>query len=137
MTVVAWDGKTLAVDRKCSGSKTTTTKKLFEHNGERIAICGNLSTAMALLSWYVSGKDPDTFKWADNEETLLIVVDKEGDVLCFLDEPVPFILTSPFEAWGSGGDVARAAMYLGHDAIKAVEVACALDDGCGNGIDWM
>jgi hypothetical protein len=28
-------------------------------------------------------------------------------------------------------------MYLGFDAVKAVEVACALDNGCGNGIDAL
>lgn len=39
-------------------------------------------------------------------------------------------------AVGSGRAEAMGAMYAGADAIKAVEAAIYLDDGCGGTVDW-
>jgi ATP-dependent protease HslVU (ClpYQ) peptidase subunit len=43
----------------------------------------------------------------------------------------------PFIAFGAGRDYAMAAMHLGCDAHRAVEVACVFDTGCGMGIDTL
>jgi hypothetical protein len=40
-------------------------------------------------------------------------------------------------AFGSGRDYAEAAMFLGCDAKRAVEVACQFQTDCGNGIDTL
>ena len=136
MTVIAWDGKTLAVDRKVSGSKISTCKKLYEHEGARIAFCGTLSAGIALKDWYIAGANPETFSSLNVENTTLVVVTKPGELTVY-EGATPYTLTNSYEAFGTGEDYARAAMYLGKDAIAAVEVANALDDGCGNGVDWL
>lgn len=51
--------------------------------------------------------------------------------------PYPARVEDKFTATGCGRDYALAAMFLGHDARAAVEVACALDAHCGNGIDTL
>ncbi len=60
-----------------------------------------------------------------------------GNCYGYYLSPYPEWNQDRFDAIGSGRDYALAAMYLGHDARRAVEVASALDNGCGNGIDVL
>lgn len=46
-------------------------------------------------------------------------------------------IEEPRCCWGSGRDFAEAVLHLGHDARKAVEVACHFQTDCGNGIDSL
>jgi ATP-dependent protease HslVU (ClpYQ) peptidase subunit len=53
------------------------------------------------------------------------------------DGPHSMIYEDKFIAWGAGRDYALAAMHLGKNSREAVEVACALDNTCGMGIDIL
>ncbi len=57
--------------------------------------------------------------------------------MTYLHSAYPELHEDKFNALGAGRDYALAAMYLGFDASRAVEVACALDVNCGNGIDVL
>jgi hypothetical protein len=142
MTVIAWDGKTLAADKRvtCNGYPGTTTKITRAPDGALIGGAGDSDAIAVLRKWYMDGALPDAYpnNGCDGDcRARLLVITPSGQVTLYLSEPVPVTLDDANFAIGSGADVAMAAMYLGHNARKAVEVACALDTGCGNGIDAL
>jgi len=141
MTIVAWDGKTLAADRAATncGYRRTLTK-IFRVPGGLVGFAGDGSRAMALLEWFRAGCKPDEYPaFQRDAETAVgnIFVTNEGESLTYLYTPYPERRLDRFDAIGSGRDYALAAMHLGCDAKQAVQVACALDNGCGNGIDTL
>ena len=140
MTIIAWDGKTLAADRaatNCGYQRSAT--KIFRVPGGIVGFAGDESRAMAFLEWFKGRCDPakfPEFQKGDGAVGCLFVLDDVTN-LAYLSTAYPAVHTDKFDAIGSGRDYALAAMYLGHDAKRAVEVACALDNDCGNGIDML
>lgn len=140
MTVIAWDGKTLAADRAATncGYRRTLTK-IFRVPGGMVGFAGDGSRAMALLEWFRNGRHPAAYPDFQRGDDAVgcIFIGERGENLGYLHTPHPEIHLDSFDAIGSGRDYALAAMHLGCDARRAVEVACALDNGCGNGIDTL
>lgn len=142
MTVIAWDGKTLAADRRSVVNGTIrSVTKISRHPSRRelMAISGSLVDGLEVQNWYVSGGAPDSFpatcRQADNFARL-IVISADG-VRCYEGAPIPIKFDDKRNAFGSGCDFAMAAMHMGCDAKQAVEVACALSSECGDGIDTL
>ena len=140
MTVVAWDGKTLAADRQMTdgcGMRRPVTKIVVLREPEPllVAMTGKQSVALELLAWLKAGAVPAEFPAsAKDDDATLIAIDRDGVVRNWTCGPFPAVLEVERCAWGSGRDYAEAAMYLGHDARRAVEVACVFQSDCGNGI---
>jgi hypothetical protein len=141
MTVIAFDGKTLAADKLAtSGGMKMTVTKLFRARGCLIAASGDFDRINESVAWFAAGADPakmPPYARDNNDYVGLLVIDKDGSILKYERSAVPFKIESPFIAIGSGREYAMAAMHLGKSAAKAVEVACALDANCGNGVDTM
>lgn len=140
MTVVAWDGKTLAADKRgTSGGFRKTITKLFRIDNHLVGINGSAAHAGAFLAWFVAGRDPATFPTiAEKEEFLFaLAISPAKNILSFEGTAYPVLIESPFHACGSGRDFAIAAMHLGCDAVKAVEVASAYQVDCGDGVDAL
>ena len=114
MTCIAWDGKTLAADKmSCSVGYGYTVTKIYRlANGGIVGFSGDGDGAMALLAWLNSPRDAAAY-------------------------PLGQSIECQRYAMGHGRDFALAAMHLGKSAREAVEVACALDVFCGNGIDTL
>lgn len=141
MTCIAWDGKTLAADKAGtnSGYRRTVTK-IYRVPDGLVGFAGDASRAMALLQWFRGGRviaDYPEFQKDAEAAVGCIFISKDGESYSYLYTPYPELREDRFDSIGSGRDYALAAMYLGHDSRKAVEVACALDNGCGNGIDTL
>ena len=138
MTVVAYDGHSLAADKQsvCGGRCSTTTKIRRISTGEVLAITGMQAMGEMLVQWYESGADPTAWPIPDNDENdcvRLIVADKGG---CkFYEHAMPIAVEDAFGAWGSGADFAVMALHLGKTAREAVELASIYSVGCGNGVD--
>src|SRR3954469_12718510 len=131
MTVIAWDGKTLAADRRSVVSGTIRgTTKISRHPERRelIAITGSLSDGLEVRNWYLSGAVPESFpatcRQAENFSRLIVI--REDGVFGYEGAPIPIKFDDQRVAYGSGADFAMAAMHLGRDAVEAVQVACAL-----------
>lgn len=139
MTVIAWDGKTLAADRRAvypSGYIRQDTK-IHRHNGQLLAITGDADTGRELLAWYRAGAAPEAFPAsARNVNSTLIVITHDG-IQVFCSGPYPHHILEPQAAWGNGRDYAEAAMHLGLDARAAVGVACHFQSDCGDGVDTL
>lgn len=149
MTVIAWDGKNLVADKRSidqSGLQRTVTKiERFDFHYEDgsveevlVGLSGNYCTSAMLLQWFKDGAEPDDFPMVDPDlGASLVVISEESGVRMYTGGPYPMVFEDKVGAWGSGRDFALAAMHLGHDAMKAVEVACLFDVGCGNGTNVL
>lgn len=140
MTVIAWDGKTLAGDKmSCSigyGYKVTKIHRLKD--GSICGFSGDGDHAIALLAWLNGDRDHAAFPSAQKDnDTCAFVVRPDGTRYSIGKTPHPNPSEDQFYAMGHGRDFAIAAMHLGLTAREAVEVACRLDVFCGNGIDTL
>ncbi len=147
MTVIAWDGKTLAADKRASdcGRARTVTKirrcmKPGATLGHLMGASGSVNRDAELMAWYENGANPAAFPAGERDEKAcsMLVVNRPGpEVLFFNGAPFGAMFEDQRFAMGSGRDYAETAMHLGCDAAEAVRVACELDLGCGNGIDTL
>jgi 20S proteasome alpha/beta subunit len=140
MTIVAWDGKMLAADKRAinNGYVGGTVTKIHRWDGGLCAFAGDMDIGVQMVQWLRDGAEPDNFpKQQEKNAASFMVIHADGRTVRYETTPVPLPFENTIQAMGSGRDYALAVMHLGHDAVKAVEVACALDSGCGNGIDRL
>lgn len=138
MTIIAWDGETLAADKQSTfaNMRVTATKINRMPNGSLFAASGETSMCKALRYWYENGADLD--KWPDKDKACSVLVIEKGPRILYYDAgPHPVEIEERFCAMGSGRDYAIAAMYLGHSAREAVALASHFDASCGRGIDEL
>lgn len=137
MTVLAFDGRTLAADKQATnnGMKRTVTK-IFRSGDLVVGFTGAADQAMEMLDWVKSGRKVEAFPKSQRDSNWCptLVID-DGRILVYEQTPYPILIEDPVYAGGSGREYAIAAMYCGLDARRAVAVACNFDDGCGMGID--
>ncbi len=147
MTVIAWDGKTLAADRltNCQGVRMSVTK-IHRLDGMLVGGAGELDMILEVVEWIRAGRNPATFPAAqrtrdDNQAVLLVEQDwSRGGapvVRLYTRAPVAAPYESPFVAVGSGAVIAMTAMHLGKTAVEAAKLACELNQDCGGGIDAL
>src|SRR5690606_552325 len=84
MTVIAFDGKTLAADKRmCQGGgmARTVTKIARTSSGELLAITGGLDVGRELEAWYLMGaKVVDFPAKAKDDIATLIVIKPNGEI---------------------------------------------------------
>ncbi|TGV15827.1 hypothetical protein EN816_00825 [Mesorhizobium sp. M8A.F.Ca.ET.173.01.1.1] len=102
-------------------------------DGTVAALCGTLAEATKFVRWLKDGEQGDEPPLA---ESTVIRLRKDG-TLTIYEAGASFDIKPDFGAWGSGGPAANAAMHMGADAAKAVEVAALLDDATGGAIITM
>lgn len=162
MSVVAWDGKTLAAD--CAGTESYMTRisrkmrviccgerveqddatgRLNMHIQDRegpkvvLSAVGDAEAGMVLMDWYEAGaevKDWPSFQEDRDNFTRLIVATCWG-VFQYDQLPIAQPVTDPFMAWGSGRDFAMGALARGANARDAVLVTNRFSTVCGHGVD--
>ncbi len=141
MTVIAWDGKTLAADRKSTyGNTTRSTTKIHRVGAALVGYSGGASVGNEVIAWFRDGADPQKFPAMQrdkDEHVNLLVVYADERIHEYIRTPFPEVVEDKFVAIGSGRDFALAAMHLGQSAAQAVELACRLDANCGQGVDSM
>lgn len=142
MTVIAWDGKTLAADRRMGSycHRTVTKIARSERTGALMGASGTGCGGAELMAWYEAGADPQSwpeFHRKGDEASVMCVVTVDRRVFEYNGTPHPIECHDPNYSLGSGRDVARTAMHLGLDAWRAVELANELCSECGNGIDSL
>lgn len=145
MTVIAFDGRTVAADKQATtaGLKLRVTKLMRAEDGAVLSFSGDAAHGMELAAWYNAGRDPNRFPLprepgAGRDSGAFLHVFKHGQKPQTYEwGPVPLVWDEPQFAAGCGRTAALAAMRMGGDARRAVEIACELMDGCGGGVDVM
>src|SRR4051812_1035464 len=126
MTVIAWDGKTLAADKRASsGGLMRTVTKIRRIYGNLVGVSGDACHMEALFTWFASGADPakyPSFQNDENKHSDLLVVTPQGEIHKYEHAAFPIRFEDRLFAMGSGRDYALAAMHLGKSASEAVEV---------------
>lgn len=144
MSVVVWDGKTLAADKRASNGSlifTTTKIRLLDRNSGDVLLgwTGDQDSGEMMAKWYTNGAEPNEWPECQKDKDAwcrLIVVNAAGAAF-YERQPVAIRVEDAFAAWGSGRDFALAALYLGKSAIDAVLIAGHFDNACGNGVDSL
>lgn len=141
MTCIAWDGSTLAADRRVTyGGTIAEITKIFKIDGLLVGGAGEFPFVLAMIEWVRGGRITEQFPESQRHKDdwqPLIVIELNGALSLYERTPFPVRYESKCMAIGSGRKYAKAALHLGKTASEAVEVACALDIGCGNGIDTL
>lgn len=141
MTVIAWDGRTLAADKRCTlGGLIVAVGKLKAHNGCLLAASGDSSMGRELVAWFCAGAKASA--WPANncdadKGACLVVVVPDGTLWRYENGPHPYRVESVPVAFGSGSEAAMGAMLAGADAAASVKIASQVNAYCGNGVDWM
>lgn len=139
MTVIAWDGETLAADRLATGGGGIgrAVTKIQKHGDVLLGVTGNWDIAAEMREWFKAGALPAEFpaKARDGDATLIVI--RRGSIETYCAGPYPMPIEVEKAAWGTGRDYAEAAMYLGGNAKMGVEVASHFQTDCGNGIDTL
>lgn len=140
MTILAFDGTTLAADKRAvnNGLRRTVTK-IFRVDDKLVGFAGDLANGLELVEWVRAGciisNYPKSQEDKDSWDTL-VVIDADG-LRVYETRPYAIKFEDPFWACGSGRDYALAAMYLGKNAAEAVEIAGHFEISCGNGVDTL
>jgi len=127
MTVIAWDGRTVAADSlNCYGSSRAVApvRKLRERNGIVFGLTGSGALFEPMIAWYLAGADPKNVPSCGDsyKSTVLLVFTKDNASFYKIEMPYPDEISPP-DAWGAGSDFAIGAMEVGADAKTAVEAA--------------
>jgi len=141
MTVIAWDGTTLAADKRaCNGSLIGTVTKIFRIRDCLVGYSGDAAFGEQMRAWFAAGEHAADFPSGQRDKddyAVLLVIRPDGKVQRFERTPHPITFEDRCAATGSGRDFAIAAMHLGFNAARAVEVASQLTCDCGNGVDTL
>ena len=138
MTTIAWDGRSLAVDRLavCANLRRSTRKlhvsKAWVYGG-----AGSLPDLADIALWLEAGAEDAKRPTLEEGGSCGIAV-RRRDGRAFKVEgkrPVLALVRERFVADGSGRDFAIAAMALGRTARQAVALAARFDVYTGGGID--
>jgi 20S proteasome alpha/beta subunit len=142
MTIIVWDGKTLAADKQATnaGLKRKVTK-IFRIHGDLVGFSGDFDYAQAMRKWLEDGAKLDDFPkhQANNDDWVgVLVIKSDGRIYKYERSAVPIDFTEGgVICLGSGRDFAYGAMAMGADAVRAVEITCQYESGCGMGIDAL
>jgi hypothetical protein len=137
MTTIAWDGRTLAGDRRgnAAGMAYEVCKLRRTADGRLLGFSGDIGVGMLMLEWLDRGgarpPQQDTDRWAT-----VLEITPDGACWCH-GRDARWRIEQPFFAIGSGRDFALAAMALGRTAPEAVDLAARFDTGTGNGVDAL
>lgn len=143
MTVVAFDGKTLACDSQLSDGSFAwaETKKIKRVNGWLIGFAGNLDLGTLYMQKFdpaiiESGKNLPALSTTERNDAFeALAISPKGEIY-YLETSgiITKLETEGFTAIGCGCSVAMGVMFAGGSAVLAVKAACKYRHGCGGKI---
>lgn len=140
MTTIAWDGVTLASDRKATmGGTPVPFRKIWRIEGERTLLCGasgDAYLATAWRRWMERQGEPPPIP-TDPGDMYVMVIDEHRRIWTADLRRIYTRVRYPYWAIGSGADYALGAMAAGETAAKALRIASRLDTGTGLGVETL
>lgn len=136
MTVLVWDGKTLATDGAATdGRAKWPSTKAWRHGGVILSGAGPLQAILEMRDWYRNGARPVDFPNVQKGPSWchFIVVSKAG-LFRYEQSPVPVEHGTMQCAFGEGKEFAYGALAMGATAAQAVEIVNKFCPTCGHGV---
>lgn len=144
MTVIVYRDGMMAADRQStmSGVRAYQVTKIMrrESDGALIGVCGEASLAAAFMRWFLSGEEgasPSLHASLDEHKTALALIVRPDGAIEEHSAGGWATVEGEFFAYGSGLEAAIAAMHMGADAHRAVEVTNLTVTSCGLGVDTV
>ena len=140
VTIIAYDGKTLASDRRAlSNGAIRTTTKIRRIGDLLVGASGDVSATAEVFKWVENGRISDEYPkiQKDKDSFCCLMVIEHGEVYIYEMSAQPTRYDDKHAAIGNGRDLAIAAMHCGRTAEEAVEIASIYDASCGNGVDTL
>ncbi len=139
MTTIAWDGKTLAADRRVnfSGISDAQTTKIVKTDKGLCGAAGITSLCSAFKRWFEAGEEGEhpSLK-VDNEISTAVIIRPDGRMFLYDSYGWSEIYAKHY-AMGSGWEIAIGAMKAGKTAEEAVLIAAKLDGNTGDEVDVL
>lgn len=129
MTVIAWDGATLAADSQLNyGNTRLACEKLFSlPDGGIVGFAGDAAKCQRLLRW-LRGEGPRPRRLANAHA---IRVDAAGVAYLYAETSEAERITSRYVAIGCGDDFAMGCMVSGRSSAEAVALTIEHNSQCG------
>ncbi|MGV3707992.1 MAG: hypothetical protein ACO1Q7_04060 [Gemmatimonas sp.] len=139
MSVIVWDGKTLAADRRITEGERIVgaVRKIDRINGCLVGAVGSLRGAVAMMEWFRKGTDSPMPDLGSEAVEMMVIRPNFGGIWIYEKSYFPFECIGHQMAIGSGDTVALAAMHCGRSAAEAVEVCSLFCSDVGNGVDTL
>lgn len=140
MTVIAYDGTTLASDRLLSFGDGTycEVRKIFQRSdGVIYGVAGSGPSVQAAAEWFEHGGNPADFPELhgreENNHFELLYIDTSGGIYLLMMSPHPIKIESTRFAIGCASEAALVLMDMGLTAELAVQKVAEgnLFVGCG------
>lgn len=141
MTTIAANRELMASDSKVTLDGfgiSYPALKIFRGKDCVVGAAGDGENSTLLIEWAKNGfKAASRPKFrrkkdaADDADAVLLILRSSGLFLLTDSDSEPERIEADFFAVGSGGLAARVAMMQGADPVRAVELACAVDDQSG------
>jgi ATP-dependent protease HslVU (ClpYQ) peptidase subunit len=135
VTTIAANLEVMVADSKVTVEHkgiTYPATKIVRAGSRIVGASGHGGDCTRFLEWARKDFKGAAPKWHEpqgSEDSVLgLVLDSDGIYIYSPGDPEPEKVNAEFFAVGSGGKAARAAMKLGLDPVKAVELACEVDD---------
>ncbi len=141
MTIICYDGTTLAGDRRaCTGTTINMTTKLFRVKDGIMGVAGSACGTTEFIEWFNGAREVGSFPHnlrTEEDGCAALFVGKDNKVWVYACSPTPMQIIGKFTAVGSGSEGAMVAMYLGKSASEAVKIVAKFNCACGNGVDTL
>ena len=135
MTSIAWDGKRLAADGRCTAGNRVVADDMVKIHMDgsstvrgSMVICYALAGAADLMNivgdWIAEGCPVDKDLSEKEFECLIITVD---DCFVYCKGSNDIFRSPGYETLGSGGEFAMSALHFGKNAIESVQHAASID----------
>jgi len=137
MTVIAWDGKSIAADKLVAyGDIERTTEKLVITGTGVLTFTGESTKGLELIEWFKNGRKKGDWPEFQKTDDFAVLIFADSDrVEVFYQESTPDVMKGGFHAWGAGAKYAIGAMAAGKTAEEAVLIANEHCTNCGRGVD--
>jgi ATP-dependent protease HslVU (ClpYQ) peptidase subunit len=140
MTVICWDGKTLAADKRSVNNGLIRKVTKIRRIGNLLCgASGEMWACQEAFEWIERGRKPEDYPKCQTDKDYyadLLVIDN-GKILKYERSPYPLTIEDETFAMGSGRDFAISSMFYGGTAQEAVQFASLFDPGCGSGMDFL
>lgn len=136
MTTVVYDSreKVMVSDRQMGWHKAPVDKIYRLNDGSLVGLAGGYAECLMALEWLDRDDDDETPK-PEVEETTLIRITPDNDIICYTKHLHPLQVYMEYIAIGSGSEYAMGAMAQGATAEEAIAIAHMFDANTGAEIE--